>query len=191
MPPVSLSLLGTGGTIDKDYPRAAMGYAFEIDEPAAERVLTALPLSFTFDTTSVLKKDSQEITDGDRTRLAKALRKTAPNRVIITHGTDTLIETARYLVQSGSVGDKVVALTGAKKPEAFKDSDAAFNIGVAVGATATLPPGSVVVCMSGRVIDAMKCTRDAVTGYFVEEQLGRAAAASGQAINKKRRRPAR
>ena len=207
-----LVVLGTGGTIDKDYPRATGGYAFEIDEPAAERVLGALPLSIAVRTQSVCKKDSQELTDADRARLVKALRATTASRVVITHGTDTLIETAQYIARdSAAVGPKVVALTGAKKPEVFKDSDAAFNIGVAVGATvcarplesahpvaraaprdtwvlsrasqAALPAGSVVVCMSGRVIDAMRCTRDPETGYFVEKS-----AASSTAASTKRRR---
>ena len=72
---MSIAVLATGGTIDKDYPRATMGYAFEIDEPAANRVLGDLPLSVNFTTTSVLKKDSQEMTDADRERLVEALRE--------------------------------------------------------------------------------------------------------------------
>ena len=65
--PTSLVVIGMGGTIDKEYPRTANGYAFEIDEPAAERVLSGLPfLGLQWRVESVCRKDSTEITDADR-----------------------------------------------------------------------------------------------------------------------------
>ena len=87
----------------------------------------------------------------------------------MTHGTDTLIETARFLAQSGAAAAKAVAFTGAMKPERFKDSDAAFNVGAAVGATAVLSPGSIVIVMGGNVIDCTKVVRDMQTGLFLHE----------------------
>ena len=164
-----LLLLGMGGTIDKDYPRSTKGYAFEIDEVAAARVLEALPFfGLRFSTISICRKDSTEIDDADRQRLVEAVRRSSSKRVVVTHGTDTLLETAQWLASSGAAAGKAVVLTGAMKPERFKDSDACFNLGAAVGATAVLPAGAVYVTMGGRVVDAARCRRDLETGMFVD-----------------------
>uniref|UniRef100_A0A7S0BW39 L-asparaginase N-terminal domain-containing protein n=1 Tax=Proboscia inermis TaxID=420281 RepID=A0A7S0BW39_9STRA len=166
-----LIVLGMGGTIDKDYPRSTGGYAFEIDEPAAERILKQLPsLNLQFEVRSICRKDSTEIDAFEREKLVAAIRAAPPSaRIVVTHGTDTLIETAKVLVDSGAAEGKRVAFTGAMKPERFKDSDASFNLGGAVIATAQLPLGSVVVCMGGNVIQASVCVRDKDTGFFCEQ----------------------
>ncbi|KAL1504894.1 hypothetical protein AB1Y20_008664 [Prymnesium parvum] len=146
-----------------------MGYAFEIDEPAAKRILEGLPHSgIEFDVISICRKDSTEITSGDRDQLVHAVRSTSSKRIVVTHGTDTMIETAQYLRASGAATGKVVAFTGAMKPERFKDSDAHFNLGAAVAATSFLPEGNVFVCMGGNVMDCQKVTRTSA-GLFVEE----------------------
>ena len=164
---MSLVVFGMGGTIDKDYPRTTNGYAFEIDEPAAERVLAGLPFfGLTWRVESICRKDSTELVDDDRKALAEAIRQAPESRVIVTHGTDTLIETAQFVASSGAGAGKAIAFTGAMKPERFKDSDASFNLGTAVGATAVLPPASVVVVMGGRVTECMKCYRNHETGLF-------------------------
>ena len=103
----------------------------------------------------------------------------AERRVLVTHGTDTMIETARYVLKSGAAEGKVVAFTGAMKPERFKDSDAAFNVGAAVGVTDTLPLGSVVVVMGGRAIPCMRCMRELETGRFVDGGAAQAEAWEG------------
>ena len=163
-------VVGMGGTIDKDYPRTTHGYAFEIDEPAATRVLSGLPfLAVTHTILSVCKKDSTEIDDSDRERLVSAVRRSEALRIVVTHGTDTMIDTAKHLQASGAAAGKAVAFTGAMKPERFKDSDASFNLGSAVGVTSLLSPGSVVVCMGGNVIPAEACTRDTESGHFVRQ----------------------
>ena len=94
-----LLVLATGGTFDKDYPRVHSGYAFEIGEPAAERMLASMPfLGVEWRVESVCAKDSTEITNADRDQLVAAIKRAPENRVVITHGTDTLIETARVPV---------------------------------------------------------------------------------------------
>ena len=164
-----LAVIGMGGTIDKDYPRAHSGYAFEICEPAAERVLAQFPfLGVDWRVESVCAKDSTEITDADRELLVAAVRRSEEARVVVTHGTDTLIETAQYLHRSGAAANKAVALVGSMKPERFNDSDAHFNLGAAVSATSLLPRGSVAVVMGGNVIDCNQAERDLDTGRFVE-----------------------
>ena len=162
-----IAVLGMGGTIDKDYPRTTMGYAFEIDEPAATRIFAQMPFAGAeWRVESICRKDSTEIDEADREALVAAVRRSPERRIIVTHGTDTLIETAQFVLASGAAEGKVVALTGAMKPERFKDSDAAFNMGGAVVATDALPLGSVVVVMGGRAMAASECVRNLETGVF-------------------------
>ena len=160
-------VLGMGGTIDKDYPRTTKGYAFEIDEPAARRVCETANIRGLL-VRSIVRKDSQEITDADRDVLVEAVRGATETRIVVTHGTDTLAQTARYVAASGAAHGKAVAFTGAMKPERFKDSDAAFNVGAAVTVTSVLERGAVVVVMGGRAIPASRCQRDLRTGEFVD-----------------------
>ena len=163
-----LLVLATGGTFDKDYPRVHSGYAFEIGEPAAERMLASMPfLGVEWRVESVCAKDSTEITNADRDQLVAAIKRAPENRVVVAHGTDTLIESAQYVLKSGAATGKVISFTGAMKPERFKDSDAMFNLGGAVSATSCIAAGSVVVCMGGNVIPATECVRDTSTGHFV------------------------
>lgn len=175
-----VSIVTMGGTIDKDYPRLTSGYAFEFgDESAASRVLTAHPnLGFTYDVTSICKMDSLEVTDRERELLADAVREiiakrsaTAPRglRIVVTHGTDTMIETAKYLQDRINGQGAVVAFTGATKPERFIDSDASFNLGSAISATSSCPPNSTVICMNGNVIAVEDCVRDETSGLFIRK----------------------
>jgi L-asparaginase len=162
---MKIVFIQTGGTIDKDYPRAKGGYAFEIGEPAVKRILQKANPNFDFKIISILKKDSLDITEGDRMKIRDACDKTAANRIIVTHGTDTMIETAEKL---SSIRGKVIVLTGAMKPERFVDSDASFNVGTAVGAVNVLQRG-VYIAMNGRIYPWNKVKRNSHTGQFVEK----------------------
>ena len=153
----------TGGTIDKDYPRSQGGYAFEFGEPAAERLLARLRPSFTFEVHTACSKDSSEITDDDRTRLVELVQARPDDRVVVTHGTDTMLDTAAFLARR--VHGKRVVLTGAMRPERFSDSDAPLNFGCAVGAVQSPPPG-VYVAMHGVVGPHDRVRRDPETGTF-------------------------
>lgn len=153
-----VTFIQTGGTIDKDYPRSKGGYAFEITEPAVERVLANVDASFTYDVVTVCKKDSTEMTDEDRDKLIDTIEKSECQRFIVTHGSDTLIETAKFLERGGLSVGKVVVLAAAMRPEHFRNSDAHFNVGVAMGAVNVLWSG-VYVAMGGRVVEASRATR--------------------------------
>lgn len=171
-----------GGTIDKDYPKVTSGYAFEFgDESAAQRILEGHPnLGISYKIKSVCQKDSLEITADDRHRLLCGINHTLDFRknsellrIVVTHGTDTMIETAMFIkkkIEAEDYGNPppryVIAFTGATKPERFVDSDASFNVGCAVAATACCEPGSVVVCMNGNVIPVQECLRDEESGLF-------------------------
>jgi len=115
------------------------GYAFEIDEPAVERILTNTPFrTFTYNIVTVCRKDSTEIEQSDRDKLVSAIFHAQGDRVVVTHGTDTMIETAAFCASKGVCDDKCVIFTGAMKPERFYDSDAAFNVGASIGALSVL-----------------------------------------------------
>lgn len=144
---MKIKIFATGGTIDKDYASKAGTYNFEISEPAAKRILDNVNLNFEFSITSVLKKDSLDFTDEDRQRIYDACINEANNKIIITHGTDTIVETAKKL---SIIKDKVIVLVGASKPAKFLDSDASFNIGTAFGAINILDNG-IYIAMNGRI----------------------------------------
>ena len=162
---MQIAFIQTGGTIDKDYPKVTKGWAFEIGEPAFNRILEKLNPSFTYQPYEEFKKDSQEITSEDRAKL-KALCESIPeDKIIITHGTDTMAETARSL--SGI--NKTIIITGAMKPERFSNSDAPINLGAAIAACQTLSKGSYLV-MHGMVIPHDQVERDLQTGkYYINE----------------------
>jgi len=156
----------TGGSIDKDYPRATKGYAFEITEPAVKRILQKVKPNFEFEIISVLKKDSLDITEKDREKIHETCKKVDGDKIIVTHGTDTMMETAEKL---SDIKDKVIILTGATKPEKFSDSDAQFNIGTAVGAVNVLNNG-VHIAMNGRIYPWDSVERNLETGQFIEKR---------------------
>ena len=161
---MKIVFIQAGGTIDKDYPRTQKGYAFEIGEPSVKRIMEKAHPSFNFEVISLLKKDSLDITEKDRNRILETCQKTDADKIVITHGTDTMIETAKKLSR---IINKAIVLTGAMKPEKFSDSDASFNIGAAVGALNVLSSG-VYIAMNGRILPWNKAKRDERTGRFVE-----------------------
>ncbi len=135
----------TGGTIDKVYFDAMSRY--EVGDSNIQDILQNARVNFEYEIAALFKKDSLDLTDQDRKTIVNAVETDANEKIIITHGTDTMIETAGCLK---TVKDKVIVLTGAMEPSRFKSSDAVFNIGFAVAAVQALPPG-VYLAVSGRV----------------------------------------
>jgi L-asparaginase len=142
-----LLIITTGGTIDKIYFDDKSDY--QIGEPQISKILNLMHVAFDFEVTALMRKDSLHITTDDRQLIRSAVAATDASHVLITHGTDTMVETAAEL--AGLPG-KTVVLTGALNPARFRDSDAIFNIGCAVGAVQALPPG-VYIAMNGKVWD--------------------------------------
>ncbi len=160
---MKLTFLQTGGTIDKDYPRTTKGRAFEIEEPAVQRILEKLNPSFEYELFSVLKKDSLDITEDDRRYLLDFCRQLENDKIIITHGTDTMLESAKFLAP---IATKTIVITGAMRPERFSNSDAPINVGAAIGAISFLKNG-VFIAMHGRVLPFDNIKRDLETGQFL------------------------
>ncbi|MGE0587479.1 MAG: asparaginase domain-containing protein [Cyclobacteriaceae bacterium] len=153
----------TGGTIDKDYPHTTKGWAFEFGEPASIRILEKLNPSFEFEIQTAFQKDSLEINDADREQLTELIIKSNLEHIIITHGTDTMIETATHLAEH--IRNKVIVITGAMRPEQFSNSDAPVNIGTAIGAVQVLGPG-VYIAMHGIIKPWNSIKRNLDTGKY-------------------------
>jgi L-asparaginase len=160
---MKLVFIQTGGTIDKDYPRTTKGWAFEFGEPASTRILEKLNPSFEYEVLTACQKDSLEITDDDRSELLNLIKGHHGNKFIITHGTDTMMETANFLADQ--ISDKLIVITGAMRPERFSNSDAATNLGSAI-ATANLMEQGVYIAMHGIVKESSEIKRDLETGKY-------------------------
>ncbi|MEO5560636.1 MAG: asparaginase domain-containing protein [Dokdonella sp.] len=155
-----LVIVTTGGTIDKIYFDDKS--TFQIGEPQIGDILQALGVAFTFDVVPVLRKDSLHMDDHDRQSIRSAIEQQAHRHVLVTHGTDTMVETAHALA---NLAGKVVVLTGALNPALFKGSDAVFNIGCAVGAVQTLSDG-VYIAMNGRIWDPSRVRKNRDANRF-------------------------
>jgi L-asparaginase len=151
---MKITFVQGGGTIDKDYPQGENhhGYEFKISKPAFLDIFQRISVDFDWDFLEVVKKDSLDITSEDREKLLQTIQKIENDKIIITHGTDTILETAEVL---SKITDKVIILTGAMLPEKFKDSDAMFNLGMSVGAINYLPTG-IYIALQGKVVNHKK-----------------------------------
>ncbi|MEJ2273333.1 MAG: asparaginase domain-containing protein [Woeseiaceae bacterium] len=143
-----IRFITTGGTIDKIYFDAVSNY--EIGESPVQGILAEGLVQFDFEVVPLLKKDSLEMDDGDRARLRAYVEEDDGSLYVITHGTDTMPETARSLM---GLEGKTIVLTGALTPARFRATDAVFNVGMAVAAVQIAPPG-VYIAMSGQVFEA-------------------------------------
>lgn len=155
-----LSIVTTGGTIDKVYFDDKSEY--QIGAPAIGEILSQLGVAFAFDVIPILRKDSLHITDDDRELIRRTIAQQPHRHVLVTHGTDTMVETARVLQP---IPDKVIVLTGALNPARFQNSDAVFNIGCAVGALQALPDG-VYIAMNGRLWDPRSVRKNRAANRF-------------------------
>lgn len=159
---MKISIFCVGGTIDKVYFDAKSKY--EVGAPAVGRILREMKANLDYEVVSLMAKDSLEMSDDDRAMIARAVAESAQDKIIITHGTDTMVATAKQLQK---VAGKTIVLTGALAPAIFKDSDAAFNIGCAL-ATVQCAGHGVYISMNGKVFDADKVRKDVEQNRFIE-----------------------
>ena len=153
----------TGGTIDKVYFDAKS--EFEVGRSMVGDLLREAQVHAPYETLEVLRKDSLDLTDADRELIRASIAAKSNRRVVVTHGTDTMTQTARALV---AIEGKTIVLTGALSPARFANTDAAFNVGMAFAAAQTLPKG-VYIAMNGRVFDARRVRKDRATNRFVDD----------------------
>ncbi len=160
---MQLEIFTTGGTIDKVYFDAKS--SFEVGEPQIVEVLREANLSIDYQVTSLMRKDSLELTDEDREKVRQAVENSNTKQIIITHGTDTMIKTATFL---SNIPGKTIVLTGAMQPARFRLTDAVFNIASAMMAAQTLPEG-VYITMNGRVFNPSTSRKNVELNRFEDE----------------------
>ena len=155
-----IRFITTGGTIDKIYFDELS--QFEVGESQVRHILTEGMIGFEFDVVPLLQKDSLEITADDRERLRAYIEKDDAKHYVITHGTDTMPETAEALL---GLHDRTIVLTGALSPARFRTTDAVFNVGMAVAAVQVAAPG-VYIAMSGQLFTAGQVRKNRAENCF-------------------------
>lgn len=160
-PETPILVLTTGGTIDKIYFDALSDY--QVGETVMAKLLDIARVKRPFRIEEVVRKDSLELDDGDRILIRDRVAAAAESHIIITHGTDTMTETAKLLF---TIPGKTVVLVGALAPARFGESDASFNLGMAFATVQVAEPG-VYITMSGSVFRADKVVKDRAKGAFV------------------------
>ena len=155
-----IRFITTGGTIDKIYFDALSD--FEVGESQVEHILREGLVRFDYEVVSLFRKDSLELTDDDRKVICDYVSASDDERFVITHGTDTMVDTAAAL---GELAGKVVVLTGALSPARFRSTDAVFNVGMAVAAVQIAAPG-VYIAMSGQVFRASEVRKNREANRF-------------------------
>jgi len=159
----SIRVLVTGGTFDKEYDELTGRLYFK--ETHLPEMLRLGRARVEVRVETLMMVDSLDMTDADRARIVDRCRSAPESRLVVTHGTDTMAETARAL--AAGVPEKTVVLTGAMIPWAFGSSDGLFNLGGALSLAQVLPPGAW-VAMNGRVFPAARVRKNRETGVFEE-----------------------
>lgn len=159
---MKVKIFTTGGTIDKVYFDQKSEY--QVGDPQAGGVLEKANVVVEYEVESILKKDSLDLTDADRELIRSKVESTLFDRIIIIHGTDTMIETAQVL---DSISGKTIVMTGSMYPAQFKDSDAVFNLGSAITSVQILEPG-IYIAMNGRIFTPGNARKNIKLNRFEE-----------------------
>lgn len=162
---MTIKIITTGGTIDKTYFDQKSTY--HVGEPQASGVLERANVVVDYDVSSIMQKDSLDINDADRELVRAAIIEERQDRIIITHGTDTMIETAKFIQD---IPDKTIVLTGSMYPAQYRDSDAVFNLGCALIAAQTLQPG-VYIAMNGRIFNPNTSVKNVAFNRFEDKTV--------------------
>ena len=160
----SIRIITTGGTFDKLYDAVKQELTFR--ESHLPRILNQARVTLPIHLDALIAVDSLAMTDDERKMIAENAIRSMENMVVIIHGTDTMVKTAKLLKEKRSNDDKhVFVFTGAMVPYSLEDSDAVFNLGCAISSVQLLPPG-VYITMGGRIYDADKVKKNMEKGIF-------------------------
>ena len=145
----------TWWTIDKKYGKGKEVYNFEIDEPVVESIICRIAPDIRFSLTKLMRKDSLDMDEKDRKKIADFTSSVEGKNVLLTHGTDTMIETASTIQEAlGEFHEKLIVLLWASQPHAIKDSDAEFNVWFwlwVLRSFSQLWVSGIYLCMNGEV----------------------------------------
>jgi L-asparaginase len=158
-----IDIFTTGGTIDKVYFDALSEY--QIGPTALPDLLAENNVFVPHRVTQLMRKDSLDLTDADRGLIRNAVAASNATQILVTHGTDSMVQTALALA---GISGKTIVLTGAMQPATLRASDAAFNVGFALAAVQCLPAG-VTIAMNGQIFDPSMTAKDRKAGRFVTE----------------------
>ncbi len=167
---MSIRVLVTGGTFDKEYDEIRGTLSF--GDTHLPEMLRRGRCHLEVEIRTLMMLDSLEMTDTDRETIARNCLRAPEERIVVTHGTDTMVETARVL--AATVPGKTIVLTGAMIPWAFGSSDGLFNLGSALSFVQVLPPG-VYVAMNGRYFPWDDVRKNRETGRFESLSGGKGA----------------
>jgi L-asparaginase len=162
---MSIRIFVTGGTFDKEYNELTGSLAFK--DTHLPEMLRLGRSRVDVSVRTLMMIDSLDMTDADRAIVVEQCRQASEPRIVITHGTDTMVETATALAHALPTGDKTIVVTGAMIPYAFGSSDGLFNLGSALSFVQVLPPG-VYIAMNGRYFEWNRVQKNRQTGVFEE-----------------------
>jgi len=161
---MKIAILTTGGTFDKVYFDANSEYS--IGEPCISSILDEGNVTSDYRVQSILKKDSLDITQDEREIIKKSVIECDEDKIIITHGTDTMVDTAKFLED---IKEKTIVLTGSMQPARFKKTDAIFNSGFAFAAVLSLENG-VYIAMNGKIFNSNNVKKNIDLGKFENKE---------------------
>ena len=161
---MKIRIYTTGGTIDKIYFDQKSD--FQVGEPQIGELLKEANVIFDYEVESILRKDSLDMTDVERKLIADRIQRDKGDRFLLTHGTDTMVETARALL---GISGKTIVLTGAMQPARLRISDAVFNIGYAIAAAQMLSP-AVNIAINGQIIDPLQTRKNIEMNRFEQTE---------------------
>jgi L-asparaginase len=159
---MKIKFFTTGGTIDNVYFDAKSLY--QVGAPQVTEILREANVAFEYEVVSIVQKDSLEMTEADRQVIRQTAEMEPCDQIVITHGTDTMVDTAKYLF---GIPNKTIVFTGAMEPARSRYTDAIFNVGCAIAAVQALAPG-VYIVMNGRVYPADQVRKNYETRRFEE-----------------------
>ena len=159
---MSIRIFVTGGTFDKEYDELTGELFFK--KTHLREMLELGRSKIDFNISTLMMKDSLEMDDNDRAFIVDNCSKATENSIIITHGTDTMVRTAKLIAKQEM--DKTIILTGAMIPYKFGSSDGLFNLGAAIGYVQSLSKG-VYVSMNGKCFNHNKVEKNKETGEFI------------------------
>ncbi len=159
-----IRIVVTGGTFDKEYNELDGSLFFK--ETHVAEMLRLGRCRVDVEVQTLMMMDSLDMTDAHRAQIVEACHASAEARIVVTHGTDTMVTTGRALAADARLADKTIVLTGAMVPYAFGSSDGLFNLGSALSFVQALPPG-IYVAMNGRYFPWDSVEKDRSAGVFV------------------------
>lgn len=164
---MKINIFITGGTIDSQYNELNGKLIYTRTSPSShlDGMLKVARCTAEIETEILMLKDSLEMTDSDRTKILQKCEERKGDKIIITHGTDTMVETAKVLGEN--VKNKTIVLLGAMIPYSFGNSDSLFNLGCAISAVQLLPKG-VYITMNGKIFPFNNVRKNRTLGVFEE-----------------------